>query len=77
MDRISEILNDPHKTALLGAATGAVKGVVVGKVLLFTAIGAASGAAFGAGLSWLNRRGVAKDGGVGVLPPPGTAEAAA
>jgi len=60
MDPITRILNDPRKTALVGAATGAVKGIVVGavvgKVLLFTALGAASGAAVGAGLSWLSRR---------------------
>jgi uncharacterized membrane protein len=60
MDTITQILNDPRKTALVGAATGAVKGVVVGvvvgKVLLFTAVGAATGAAVGAGVSWLSRR---------------------
>ena len=60
MDPISKILNDPRKSALIGAATGAVKGVVVGavvgKVVVLTLLGAAGGAAAGAGLSWLNSR---------------------
>ena len=71
MDPITQFLNDPRKTALVGAATGALKGVVVGavvgKVLLFTALGAASGAAVGAGLSWLSRRAPADR---GALPRP-------
>lgn len=57
---IDEIINDPRKASLIGAATGAVKGAVVGiitgKVVLLTAIGAAGGAAVGAGLSYLARR---------------------
>jgi len=60
MDPISQILNDPRKSTLIGAATGAVKGivvgVVVGKVVAFTILGAAGGAAVGAGVSWLSRR---------------------
>lgn len=58
-DAVSRTLEDPRKSAMVGAATGALKGaavgLVAGKIVAFTLVGAATGAAFAAVVSSVAR----------------------